>query len=105
MSSVLTVRYDPVPVTAPAGSAAASAAASAAVSARTAAAVPASRNRYSFCTLAGVPGGRSFAISAGSTQASADPVIEAAMPTTVSRGVPGTPVTVRVEPTGTLPPM
>ena len=36
----------------------------------------ASRNRYSICALPGVPGGRSLAISAGSTQASAVPVTE-----------------------------
>src|SRR5215472_13121624 len=98
-SLALTVRYDWAPVTVPAGSAAVRVARSP----RTAAVVPASRNRYSICALAGVPGGRSLPISAGRTQASADLVIEAAMPTTFSRGVPGNPVTVSVEPTGTLP--
>ena len=90
------VRYDWLVVTAPGGSAAATAA----TSARTAAAVPALTNRYSICAAGGVPGVRSAAIWPGTTQPSADWLIELAMPTTVSCGVPGTPVTVRRAPNG-----
>jgi len=93
-SAARTSRYDCVPVTAPAGSAALTAAALT----PTSPAVAAARNRYSICALGCVPGGRSLAISAGSTQPSADWVTEAAKPTTVSVGVPGTPVTVTVAP-------
>ena len=50
--------------------------------------------RYSICATAGVCGGRSAAISAGSTQPSAVLVIDLATPTTVSTGCPGTLVTV-----------
>src|SRR5580692_9195407 len=77
-----------------------SAAATAATSARTAAAVPALRNRYSICMAAGcaAAGCRAAAV-AGVTQPSAEPVTDAATPTTVS--VPGRPVTVSWVPSGT----
>ena len=60
---------------------------------RTAAAVPALRNRYSICRAAGcsAAGCRAAAV-AGVTQPSAEPVTDAATPTTVS--VPGRPGTV-----------
>ncbi len=71
-----------------------SAAATPATLARTAAAVPALRNRYSICTAAGC----SAAAVAGVTQPSAEPVTDAARPTTVS--VPGRPGTVSWVPSG-----
>src|SRR6266705_2047316 len=49
--------------------------------------------------MAGAPGARSAAISAGVTQACALTVAEVARPTTVSWGEPGTPCTVTCEPT------
>src|SRR6266550_7117621 len=55
--------------------------------------------------MAGVPGGRSAASSAGVTQAWAVPVAEVATPTTVSRGEPGTPLTVTRAPTATDGPL
>jgi hypothetical protein len=83
-----TVRYDCAAGTAPRGKAAVTAV----TSARTAAAESALRNRYSSCALAGTFAGLSRAISSGTTQPSAEPVTEVAMPTTVSVGVPATPV-------------
>src|SRR6516162_11314419 len=50
--------------------------------------------RYSICAAAGACGGRSAAISAGSTHASSVSVIDLATPTTVSTGCPGALVTV-----------
>ena len=61
-------------------------------------------NRYSICALGGPPGARSRAISPGVTQPSAVLVTELPKPTTVSAGVPGTPVTVRVLPSPGPPP-
>ena len=56
--------------------------------------VPALEKRYSICATSGIPGARSAAISAGATQAWAVWVIDVALPTTVRRGEPGTPITV-----------
>src|SRR5215470_4348073 len=93
----LVARYDCAPSSAPRGSTARTRA----VSALTAAFVPALEKRYSICAVCGVPGARSAASSAGVTQAWAVPVTELATPTTVSRGDPGTPVTVMCDPTDT----
>src|SRR5262245_56043706 len=92
----LTARYDCVAVTAPGGSARFSAA----TSARIAAAVLALANRYSICTVGGAPRARRAAISRGTTQPSADWLIELAMPTTVNLGRPGTPTAVTCAPGG-----
>ena len=78
-----------------------SAALTTASSARTAAALPALRKRYSICSAAGTPGARRRATSLGTTQPSAELVAELAMPTTVSVGRPGTPVTAIFVPSGT----
>src|SRR6516165_4057240 len=85
----LTVSQDCAPIRAPCGSAARSAA----TSAFTWVVVPALAKRYSICARSGVPGARSAAISAGATQTWAVWVIDVAVPTTVRRGEPGTPVT------------
>src|SRR5438876_10608444 len=98
-SPALTVSQENVPVTAPDGSALVTAA----MPAPTAASAAALRNRYNICALAGVPGARSRGISPGSTQPSADSVTESAKPTTVSAGVPGTPVMVTEVPRGMKP--
>src|SRR5215468_2080832 len=94
VSCSLTVSQDCAPIRAPCGSAARSAA----MSALTSAVVAALAKRYSICTTSGVPGARSAAISAGATQAWAVVVIDVAVPTTVRRGEPGTPVTVSCVP-------
>ena len=70
------------------------------MSALTAAFVPALEKRYSICDASGVPAVRSAVISAGVTHACAVPVIDVAMPTTVSFGEPATPVTVTCVPDG-----
>ncbi len=62
--------------------------------------MPALRNRYSICAMAGVPAARSLAISLGTTQPAAELVTESATPTTVSTGFPGTPVMVSRVPSG-----
>jgi hypothetical protein len=64
------------------------------MSALIAAAVPALEKSYSICDACGVPAACSAAISAGVTQPCAVPVTDVAMPTTVSSGEPGTPVSV-----------
>src|SRR5262249_23076224 len=94
VSCSLTVSQDCAPIRAPCGSAARSAA----MSALTSAVVAALAKRYSICATSGVPGARSAAISAGGTQAGAVVVIDVAVPTTVRRGEPGTPVTVSCVP-------
>lgn len=94
VASCRAVSHDEKPPTAQAGSAAATAA----TSPRTWAAVPALANRYSISAWAGAPAQRSAPSSAGSTQASAVLVIELAMPTTVSCGLPGAVVTLMVVP-------
>src|SRR5215471_119205 len=95
--SSLTARYDCVATTAPEGSARASTAASS----RRAAGEPAELKRYSICAVAGVPGARSAAISLGSTQPSAEWLIEFATPTSVSLGDLGLPPTAIRVPSGT----
>src|ERR1700730_16228492 len=71
------------------------------MSALTAALVLALEKRYSICATFGVPGARSAAISAGTTQACAVPVADVATPTTVRCGEPATPLTVICDPTDT----
>ena len=66
----------------------------AATSARVAAAVPASVKRYITCRPGVACGPVSRGISAGVTHAPAEPVTEAARPTTVRAGLPRTPATV-----------
>ena len=66
---------------------------------------PALAKRYSICDASGVPGPGSAVSSAGVTHACAVPVIDVAMPTIVSFGVPGTPVTVICVPTGGTQPL
>src|SRR5262249_39532224 len=65
----------------------------------TAAAVPAVENWESIGETSGVPAACSAAISDGVTQPCAVSVTDVAMPTTVSFGEPGTPVTVSCDPT------
>ncbi len=83
-------------MTVPAGSAVLTACSSALM----AAAVAALRNRYSSCAVSGVPCACSRVISPGVTQPPAVPVTELASPTTVSVGLPGTPVRVIFWPSG-----
>src|SRR5215468_1557741 len=90
LSWLLTVSQEPVPVIVPDGSARVRAVTSALICAW----VSACWNRYSICAASGACGVRSAAISAGSTQPSAVPVIDLATPTTVSTGSPGALVTV-----------
>ena len=91
----LAVRYDWALSRSPGGSEDRSEA----MSAVSSACVPALAKRYSICETSGVPASRSAVSSAGVTQACAVPVIEFAMPTTVSFGLPGMPVTVTTVPT------
>src|SRR6516165_2553679 len=91
---------DCVPSTLPCGSAAVTAA----MSVFTAAVVAALEKRYSICDVSGVPAACRAAISDGVTQPCAVPVTDVAMPTTVSFGEPGTPVTVSCEPRLTFSP-
>jgi len=86
---------DCVPSTLPCGSAAVTAA----MSVFTAAVVAALEKRYSICDVSGVPAACRAAISPGVTQPCAVPVADVAMPTTVSFGEPGAPVTVIFDPT------
>src|SRR5579862_8480228 len=95
VSCNLTVRYDSAPRSEPRGSAERSES----MSALTSAMVAALEKRYSIWLAAGVPGARSAAASAGSTQACAVWVIDVAKPTTSRRGDPGAPVTVTRAPT------
>src|SRR5215470_4722126 len=85
---------DWAPSTLPCGSAAVTAA----MSAFTAAAVAALEKRYSICDTSAAPAACSAPISPGVTQPCAVPVADVAMPTTVSLGEPGTPVTVTCDP-------
>src|SRR5215470_19144781 len=94
-SWLFTASHDAVPVIVPAGSAPVRAVTSALICDE----VPALWNRYSICAAAGAWGGRSAAISAGSTHAAAVSVIDLATPTTVSTGCPGALVTVIWVPT------
>jgi len=76
------VSQDEVPPSTPAPSACPSAA----TSAWTASAVAASANRYSTCACAGVPADRRAVTVSGAAQASAELVIESAIPTIVNCG-------------------
>ena len=85
-----------MPSSAPGGSAARTAA----TSAETAVLLAALENRYSICASPEPP---SAAISAGSTHACPVRVTEVAVPTTVRRGEPGTPLSVICVPGWTSP--
>src|SRR5215470_14204348 len=74
------------------------AAMTAAMSVFTAAVVAALEKSYSICDTSGAPAACSAPISPGVTQPCAVPVADVAMPTTVSFGEPGTPVTVTCDP-------
>src|SRR5215469_13102306 len=94
VACALAVSQDCVPSTLPCGSAPVTAA----MSAFTAAVVAALEKRYSICDSTGAPAACSAAISPGVTQPCAVPVTDVAMPTTVSFGEPGTPVSVSCDP-------
>src|SRR3984893_18685533 len=94
IASAFTASQDCVPSTLPGGSAAVTSP----MAADTAAAVPASEKRYSIWAAFGAPAVCSAATSDGATQPWAVPVTDVAMPTTVSLGEPGTPVTVSWDP-------
>jgi hypothetical protein len=100
VACALAVSQDCAPSTLPCGSAAVTAA----ISVFMAAVVPALERRYSICDTSGAPAVCSAAISPGVTQPCAVPVADVAMPTTVSFGEPGTPVTVTCDPTPTCRP-
>src|SRR5215468_12402325 len=94
VACALAVSQDCAPSTLPCGSAAVTAA----MSLFTAAAVAALEKRYSICDTSGAPAACSAPISPGVTQPCAVPVADVAMPTTVSFGEPGSPVTVICDP-------